>query len=133
MKRFLLSSIMIISFFILDMKVSFAQGEFFTNKIDVAVNSYGRIRIYNLPDEIKQVERLSALVATGQDAVFDYQNDQDIEDSTRLVDNPSWGDYEIYGAYNNNYSALPPDILLKQYVYGWTDKSFVISKIRCNK
>ncbi len=80
MKRWLLPMLMIVSFLFLDMNVLFAQGEFLTNKIDVAVNSYGRIRIYSLPDTLKQVERLSVLVATGPDAVFDYQNDQ----------HPSW-------------------------------------------
>ena len=106
----------------------FAQAEFFTDKLDVYVNAYGRIRIYSLPDTLKQLERASLLVATAPDAVFDFYNDQDVEDSTKLIDNPSWGDYEIYGAYNNNYSALPPDVLLKQYIFGWQSESFIIVK-----
>ncbi len=115
-------------FLLLSPQLLLAQGEFFTDNLDVYVNDYGRIRIYSLPDTIKQLERASLLVATAPDAVFDYYNDQDVEDSTRLVDNPSWGDYEIYGSYNNHYSALPPDVLLKQYVFGWQTESFIIVK-----
>ena len=127
MKKWLQQLILLV-ILVLSNQSMFAQAEFFTDKMDVYVNAYGRIRIYSLPDTIKQLERASLLVATAPDAVFDYYNDQDVEDSTTLVSNPTWGDYEIYGAYNNNYSALPPDILLKQYVFGWQTESFIIVK-----
>lgn len=128
MKKTLLFVLLLVSLILCFNTKSSAQVDLYLNEINVYINSYGRIQIYTLPDTIKQIERLSVLVASASDAVFDYNNDQDIEEETILVDNPQFGDYEIYGAYNNNYSGLPPNVLLKQNVYCWNDKNFIIVK-----
>src|ERR1035437_1161814 len=94
-------------------KVAFSQVDLYLDSINVYVDEYGSIGIYTLPDTIQQISRLSPLVGTGPGAVFDYQNDMDVEDSTTLLSHPAFGDYEIYGSYNNNFSGLPPTVLVK--------------------
>ncbi len=105
-------------------------ADIYTGTIDIYVNSYGKIQLYSTSptDTVEQLERASVLVGTGPNAVFDYQNDQDVEDSTMLLATPSWGDYEIYGTYNNNYSGLPPNVLIKQSVFAWQNGSYAIVK-----
>ena len=41
---------------------------------------------------------------------------------------PTFGDYEIYGSYNNAYSSNPPDVLVKQNVYCWQNQNSIIVK-----
>ncbi len=107
----------------------FAQASFNTGTVGVTINTYGRFRIY-IPDEngTIQVQRLSLLVGMDQNAVFDYTNDAANEEPTTLVSNPQLSDYEITGAFNNEYSGLPPNILERLNVYGWTNASYVILK-----
>ena len=130
MKRMLLFSILAISCLLGLNNVVYSQADIYTGTVDIYVTQYGKIQLYsNPPDyDTKQIERASILVGTGPNSVFDYNNDQDIEDSTRLLDTPSWGDYEIYGTYNNNYSGASPNVLIKQNVYGWDNVSFAIVK-----
>lgn len=105
----------------------FSQASFSTGALEIAVNVYGRIRLYT-PDGVRHLQRGSILVATSETEVFDYQNDADIEDSTKLIASPQLSDFEIYGAYNNEYSALPPNVLVKLNAYGWTNGNYVIVK-----
>ena len=103
--------------------------EFETGGIAVRVSSYGRIRAYAPAlDNVLQVERLTALVGSGANAVFDYWNDWDTELTPYLVNSPQLSDFEIYGEYNNAYSFAPPNILAKNSVYGWTNGKFLIVK-----
>jgi len=105
----------------------FSQAEFNTGGIIVGVSEYGAIEVYT-PDGIYQLDRGSVLVAGLPDQVFDYQNDMDVEEPTVLVTNPSHSDFEIYGAYNNAYSGAPPDVIVRQYAYGWNTGAYVIIK-----
>ena len=125
----LIVSLCLIIFFFTDGNLTFAQAAFTTGKIGVIVNSYGRFRFY-VPDTsaARSIDRLSVLVGVNSDEVFDYNNDQDVEDSTTNVDPPTFGDYEIYGSYNNNYSGAPPDVLVKMHVFGWNDEAFAVVK-----
>ncbi len=127
MKRTLLLILFLCCLFCLSNTV-FAQVDLYLDNINVYVSSFGRISLYTLPDTIEQIDRISVLVESGPNEVFDYYNDQDVEDSTTLIDPPTWGDYEIYGSYNNNYSGLPPNILFKQNVYCWKDGNYAIIK-----
>jgi len=108
----------------------FAQADIYTGPLNIDVGSYGRIRLYTTTaaDTIKHVERVSILVGVAADQVFDYQNDVDIEEPVVLLSQSSVADFEIYGAFNNVYSALPPDILQKLYVYGWNNEKYTIVK-----
>ncbi len=96
--------------------------------------TYGKVSLYTLPDTIRQIYQTTVLVGTGPDAVFDYYNDGDVEDSTQLIDTPTFGDYEIYGSYNNNYSGAPPDILEKENIYCWQNQnSFIVKYTLINR
>lgn len=106
---------------------SFAQAEFTTGAIKVAINEYGAIELYT-PADVIQIDRASILVASAPGAVFDYQNDADVEEPTVLVTNPTQSDFEIYGAYNNAYSGDPPDVIVKLHAYGWNNGGYVILK-----
>ncbi|HEY6436035.1 MAG TPA: T9SS type A sorting domain-containing protein, partial [Ignavibacteriaceae bacterium] len=55
-------------------------------------------------------------------------NDAEVEEPTQLLTIPSYGDFEIYGSYNNEYSFNPPDILEKLNVYCWQDMNSILVK-----
>jgi hypothetical protein len=105
----------------------FAQADFNTGAMEVIVNGYGRIRLFT-PDDVRHLQRASILVGTGETAVFDYTNDAEEHEPTVLVEPPLWGDFEIYGSYDNTYSNLPPNVIVKLNAYGWTNKAFTVLK-----
>lgn len=106
---------------------SFSQAGFNTGALKIEVNEYGAIELFTI-DDVFQIDRASILVASGPGAVFDYQNDADVEEPTVLVTNPTQSDFEIYGAYNNAYSGDPPDVIVKLHAYGWNNGGYVIVK-----
>jgi len=108
----------------------FGQGtvDLYLDEINVYVNTYGKISIYTLPDTIRQIYQVTPLVGTGPTTVFDYYNDTEVEEPTQLLAVPTFGDYEIYGSYNNEYSFNPPDILEKLNVYCWQDMNSILVK-----
>ena len=112
------------SFCIID---GFSQASFNTGVMEVYMNQYGRIRLFTA-DGITQLERASILVATSPTTVFDYTNDSEQLEATVLVENPEMSDFELYGAYDNTYSNLPPDVIIRQNAYGWTNGGFAIVK-----
>ena len=120
----------IIGIFLLCAVSLFAQDAAFnTGKLGVYVGDYGRIRLFT-PDTggVKHVERISVLVGMSKEAVFDYQNDADIEVATALNPSPTKSDFEINGTYNNAYSSAPPNVLEKLTVMGWNDGGYVLLK-----
>lgn len=129
MKNFLLLFSMTLIIISADIVSVFAQATFETGSMAVTVNAYGRIRAY-LPGATgtKHIERISPLVGISSNAVFDYQNDMDVEEPTSLINTPSLSDFEIVGAYNNAYSAAPPDVLVRYNVYSWTNAKYALVK-----
>jgi hypothetical protein len=105
----------------------YSQASFTTGALEVDVNQYGRIRLYT-PDGTRHLQRASILVETSPNSVFDYTNDAEELEPTVLVSNPLSSDFEIYGAYDNSYSALPPDVNVKLNAYGWNNGSYTIIK-----
>jgi hypothetical protein len=107
-----------------------AQVTFGTGKINIRVGEYGEIRIFTTEgtDTVQHINRISLIAAGNTDQVIDYWNDLDIEVPTELVASPVLSDYEISGTYNNAYSGLPPNFLIEQNVYGWSDQSYGIVK-----
>jgi hypothetical protein len=105
----------------------YSQATFNTGAIQVDVSEYGRIRLFT-PDEVRHLQRASLLVGTASDAVFDYTNDSEELEPTVLVENPEESDFEIYGAYDNSYSDLPPAVIVKLYAYGWTNGNYTVVK-----
>jgi len=129
MKRFLHFSVFIMLIVTVFPFETFAQGEFINSAIDVVVNSYGRIRLYDLATEqVKHIERITPLIGGATDQVFDYQNDVDAEVTPYLVDAPTLSTYEITGALNNYYSYAPPDYRVDLNVYGWDEVPYFIVK-----
>ncbi len=109
-------------------KTAFAQVDTYLDSINVYVNAYGKIQIYSLPDTIGQLTRMSPLVGTGSSSVFDDRQDLDTQDPTQLIANPKLSDIEVYGSYNNNYSGLPPNVLVKENIYCWQHQNSIIVK-----
>jgi len=123
MKRHLLFSVLMVLFTV----NLFSQADFNTGAIKVEVDEYGAIELFTTAG-VYMMDRGSALVGTGPTAVFDYKNDADSEEPTVLVANPTQSDFEIYGAFNNNYNNDPPDVIVKLNAYGWTNGGYIIAK-----
>jgi len=123
MKKLLLFNALML-LFILN---SYSQATFNTGALEVDVNQYGRIRLFT-PDGTRHLQRASILVETSPTTVFDYTNDAEELEPTVLVTNPALSDFEIYGAYDNSYSSLPPDVTVKLNAYGWNNGSYAIIK-----
>lgn len=105
---------------------TYSQADFNTGALEVYVNKYGRIRLYTSPDGTKQLERASILVGSSPTSVFDYQNDANQLEPTVLVATPLLSDFEIYGAYDNSYTGLAPNVIVKLNAYGWNNGSYTI-------
>jgi len=105
----------------------YSQATFSTGTLSVDVNQYGRVRLLT-PDATRQLQRASILVETSHTSVFDYTNDAEELEPTVLVTNPSKSDFEIYGAYDNSYSSLPPDVQVRLNAYGWNNGAYTIVK-----
>jgi len=128
MKNLLLRIALVFSCLLCFGKVAYSQVDLYLDSLNVYITQYGKIELFSLPDTIEQLDRMSPLVGTGSGKVFDEREDLDVEEPTTLLTTPSFGDYEIYGSYNNNYSGLPPNVLVKQSVYCWKNQNSVVVK-----
>jgi|WetSurMetagenome_2_1015567.scaffolds.fasta_scaffold08011_4 hypothetical protein len=137
MKKLLLFGAIVFSCVICSNKPLVAQPEvdLYLDSVNVYVSPYGRISIWSLPPtDQRQLYRTSLLVGTAPDAVFDLTLDLDFEDSTQLLANPTYGDYEIYGSYNNNFSGAPPNVLEIENIYCWQNlNSFIVKYTVINR
>jgi hypothetical protein len=123
MKKLLLFNALMM-LFIMD---SYSQASFTTGALEITVSEYGRIRLFT-PDGTRHLQRASILVGTSPTEVFDYTNDAEQYEPTVLVTSPTLSDFEIYGAYDNAYSGLPPDVIVGLNAYGWTNGCYTIVK-----
>jgi hypothetical protein len=116
--------------FLFASNIAEAQVTFGTGKINVRVDKYGAIRIFTTEgtDTVQHINRISVIAAGNPYQVIEYWNDLEVNIPTELVSSPTLSDYEVTGAYDNAYSGLPPNFLLEQNVYGWSDQAFCISK-----
>ena len=128
MKNLLLRGALVLSFLVCFGKATFSQVDLYLDSINVYVSQYGKIELYSLPDTIGQLVRMTPLVGTGSTTVFDEREDLDVEEATTLLTTPTFGDYEIYGSYNNNYSGLHPNVLVKQNIYCWKKQNSFLVK-----
>lgn len=135
MKKLLLFGAIVVTSFISSNIPAYGQVvDLYLTGMNVYVSEYGRVSIFSLPDTIRQLYRASLLVGTGPDAVFDLQNDLEIEEPTSLLTNPTFGEYEIYGSYNNDYSGAPPNVLEKENIYCWQNlNSFIVKYTVINR
>ncbi|RJP62745.1 MAG: T9SS C-terminal target domain-containing protein [Ignavibacteriales bacterium] len=108
----------------------FSQVYFETGKISLQVSNYGRIRIYNPKfSSVEQINRLSAVIGVNTNDVFAYNEDAATVDSAKIVRSPKHSDFEIYNSTDNSYLNLPPALLNKMNVYGWSNEAFSIIKL----
>ena len=100
-----------------------------TGNIGVDMNFYGRIQLYQ-PDLTGTLNlwSLSILVGTSTSTVFNYWLDSGIQDSTKTFYDSINGLLGLYGAFNNSYSNLPPNVLVKTFVTSWRGSSYVLIK-----
>ena len=125
-KMFLIGALVLLSLICFNIP-TYSQVDLYLDEINVYVSTYGRIAVYSLPDTVRQIYQATILVGTGPTTVFDLQNDVEVEDPVQLLSTPSYGDYEIYGSFNNDYSANPPNVLERINVYCWQNmNSFLI-------
>ena len=121
-------NLLILAVMLISVTVSYSQEVTFnTGAFEVYVGEYGKIRLYGM-DGTKHLHRATILVGTTPTSVFDHELDAEVVDPTVLVTTPASSDYEIYGAYDNSYSNDPPKVLVKLYVYGWTNAAYTIAK-----
>jgi hypothetical protein len=107
--------------------VGYSQVTVNTGAMNVYVGTYGKVRLFT-PDGTRHLQRATILVQTSPTAVFDHENDAEVVDATVQVASPTQSDFEIYGAYDNSYSTLPPALLVKENAYAWTDAAYAIVK-----
>jgi hypothetical protein len=109
-----------------------AQATFGTGPLYIRVGPYGEIRIFTVEgtDTLQHINRISVLAAGNPYQVMDYWLDLEVEIETQLVPNPALSDYEVFGAYNNEYSGLPPNFFFEQTVYGWDGQNYIV--VKCN-
>ncbi|GMU87159.1 MAG: hypothetical protein AMXMBFR48_24000 [Ignavibacteriales bacterium] len=118
--------------FTLALLLAFPAGiqaqEFATGALHVVLGTYGRVRV-SAPDvSVRQVDRLSFLLAKSRTEVFDYQEDAEGIVAPATVSPATWGDFEINVGIDNSYSNKPPVVSAVVSNYGWTNASFTISK-----
>jgi hypothetical protein len=116
--------------FIIFTSIAFSQNPgFTTGEIGVEMNYYGRIRLYQ-PNSggTLNLWQLSILVGTSPTSVFDYWQDSGIQDSSRAYFDTLKSTWVLYGAFNNSYSNLPPNVLVKTYVNAWKSGTFALIK-----
>jgi hypothetical protein len=120
----------VIAIIILFIGKTFPQTTSFnTGNIGVDMNLYGRIQLYQ-PDTAGTINlwSLSILVGTSTSTVFNYWLDSGIQDSTKAFYDSINGLLGLYGAFNNSYSNLPPNVLVKTYVTALNGSSYVLIK-----
>jgi hypothetical protein len=130
MRKQLQFTLILISFLFILTEVGMAQASFNTGNVLFDIDEYGMIQVFTFsgPDTLYQIDRASILVAGNPDEVYDYYNDLDIIDPATLVGSPALSDYEIAGTFNNDYSGLPPNIILGENVYGWNGEDCALIK-----
>lgn len=105
----------------------FSQS-FYTGGIGITQSNGGRTRIYSDNLTTRQIERISILVGVSTSAVFDYNEDQDVQVPAATVASPLLSDFEVTSTINNSYSNLPPVVQASYNIYGWNNGAYLLVK-----
>ncbi len=102
-----------------------------TGGIAVYLDRYGSLKVTkpgaNKAAEQRQMDRISIWAGTSKTEVFDYN--EDAEAVTKVINRKYRNsDFGLYTEYDNSFNNVPPDITVKQSVYGYTDDPFVFSR-----
>lgn len=125
--RILFSLVLLLSFTLVS--DSFAQS-FYTGAIGVTQSNGGRTRIFSDNLTTRLFDRASVLVGVSSSAVFDYNQDQNGLVNAATVTNPLLSNFEVTSTINNSYSNLPPNVEVAINLYGWTNGSYILGKLR---
>jgi len=107
----------------------FPQTSFSTGNIGIDMNYDGRIQLYQYDlTGALNLYSFSILVGTSPSTVFDYWQDSGIQDSTKSYYDSLNSSFVLYGSFNNSYSNLPPNILVKTYITGWPGSTYILIK-----
>jgi hypothetical protein len=120
----------IITFIGLSIGIIFPQSVGFNNgNLGVEMNYYGRIKLYQ-PDLTGNLNlyNLSILVATSPSSVFDYWQDSGIQDTVKASFDTLNSFWQLYGSFNNSLNNLPPNVIVKSYVTGWSGSNYILIK-----
>ena len=130
MKKLLLFNLFLFTFLFAFNGTGIAQADFNTGNVLFSMDDYGRVEVFTFSgqDTLWQLDRASILVAGNPDEVYDYYNDLDIIDPLIPVVNPVLSDFEAAGTFNNEYSGLPPNIILGENFYGWNGEDCALLK-----
>jgi hypothetical protein len=109
---------------------AFSQVYFNTGKILVRTDAFSAVRAYTITstDTIPHFDRASILISGSQNEVFDYWGDVDSLENAKAIDSTDKYPYGASCLFDNNYSGLPPNVLVKENVYGWPEGSYIIIK-----
>ncbi len=106
---------------------NFAQS-FYTGAIGITQSNGGRTRVFSDNLTTRELERVSLLVGVSSEAVFDYNQDQDVQVPAATVASPLLSNFEVTSTINNSYSNLPPNVLASLNIYGWTNEAYIVVK-----
>jgi len=107
-----------------------SDSGFNLGQIGVTMNYSGNIQIFDKYG-VLNIWQFTPLVATCDTCVFNYWLDAGISDSSRFIQDSSFGATNaLYGAVDNSYSVPPhpPNVLVKTTIYGWQESNFVLVK-----
>jgi hypothetical protein len=106
-----------------------SAAEFDTGIVRVLLNDYGRVRLaLSAPDSNVQLDRLSLLAGVGPTEVFDCIEDAGPVEPAVEVPSPLQSDFELRGVVDNRNSAEPPEVTVRQYLYGWSNTGYALGK-----
>jgi len=106
-----------------------AQITFDTGKIGVRLSSAGSIRLYApTTNDYRQLDRINIIAALSEQAVCDYNEDQDVAIDAYLLASPTTAEIEAIAVYDNGYSNLPPEVTFKAHLYAWSNDPYLIAQ-----
>ncbi len=128
MKKILLFTFLLFMVLFTYTSTIMAQVTYNTGNVLFDFDEYGKLTVFTISgqDTLYQIDRASILVAGEPYEVYDYYNDLDIIDPLTQVGSPALSDFEAAGTFNNEYSGLPPNIILGQNVYGWDGETCLL-------
>ncbi|MFZ5517236.1 MAG: T9SS type A sorting domain-containing protein [Candidatus Zhuqueibacterota bacterium] len=106
-----------------------AQVTLDTGKIGVRITNAGSIRLMApTSSDDQQLSRINIIAALSEDAVCDYNEDQDAVIPAYQLTTPTIADVEAIAVYDNRYTNLPPDVTFRLHAYAWNNEPFMIAK-----
>lgn len=100
-----------------------------TGKVGIRLSNAGSIRLYSpTTNDLRQLDRVNIIAALSEQAVCDYNEDQDMVIDAYQLTTPTVADIEAIAVYDNRYSDLPPEVKFRVHVYAWNDDPYVIAR-----